>query len=118
MTIRLKPGVSLVKISPQILFAIIQAHEVFRDLGEVLTITSVADDSPKRLPNSLHRVGHAVDFRISELRGATAKDAGQRIKLRLTEEFDVVAEGDHIHVEFDPKGGNFYGVQAEAQKTH
>ena len=57
--------------------------------------------------SSRHFVGLALDFRTSAA-GIEIKDA-ERIaadmRARLTDEFDVVVESDHIHVEYDPKVG-------------
>lgn len=45
---------------------------------------------------SLHYIGDAFDFRRQ---GINKSD----IKFALGEQFDVVMEKDHVHVEYDPK---------------
>lgn len=54
--------------------------------------------------SSEHFKGDAADFRIRHLPDReTAVDITQRISEALGDDFDVVLEDSHIHVEYDPK---------------
>ena len=98
---QLKGGVKVRGVQPEILLGIMVAKEVYYDAGQTFTITSVCDG--KHSEKSLHYNGQAVDIRTRDLSGVTAQDIATRIKLRLGGDYDVVNEGDHIHIEFDPK---------------
>ena len=63
-----------------------------------VVITSALDG--KHSAGSLHYVGYAVDIRMP----LESVDAIiHHIKLGLGYDFDVVNEGDHLHIEFQPK---------------
>lgn len=72
----------------------------FRALGEEFIVTSVCEGTHN--PASLHYVGFAFDVRTRDLKivPAVARDALDTV---LGEEFDVVIEDSHLHVEFQPK---------------
>ena len=97
---KLKPGVSLTGLRPETLAGMQIADGVFRDLSETLTITSCTEGSHSR--GSLHYVGLAFDVRIRDLRN-TVSAVTRRLYVALGDEFDVVTESDHIHIEFQPK---------------
>lgn len=93
---KIKEGVRLKGIQPEMSVALQVANSLFVESREELVITSVSDGF--HMAGSLHYAGHAVDLRrpiVSEL--------AQELARRLGEEFDVVLEEDHIHVEYDPK---------------
>ena len=98
--ISLKLGVDIIGIQPEIVLAIQIAHEVYQCFDANLVISSVADG--KHMVGSLHETGMAVDFRLprSEIDANVVSEA---LKAALGKQFDVVLEGNHIHVEFDPK---------------
>lgn len=81
-------------------------HMLFGDAiaGEHLIITSMFDQS--HMDKSEHYLKHAVDLRTRELN----PDQQSRWFLLLRAildpmGFDVVNEGDHIHIEYQPKVG-------------
>lgn len=98
---QLKIGVKAKGLQPEILLGIMVAKEVYHDANQTFTITSICDS--KHSETSLHYKGQAVDIRTRDLDGVTAADIASRIKIRLGRDYDVVNEGDHIHLEFDPK---------------
>ena len=53
-------------------------------------------------PNSLHYSGNAIDLRVWGLTDAQLADWAQRIRDEIGDDYDVIDEGDHIHVEYDP----------------
>ena len=52
---------------------------------------------------SLHYVGLALDFRTRDMTDKMAEVLVMKIKESLGDQYDVVLEKDHIHVEFQPK---------------
>jgi hypothetical protein len=102
--IRLKQGVDLHILSPQAVLGMSILDGVWGNLGYgIFYITSVADGRHSR--KSLHRLGMAFDVRLPPGVETTFKAVVERAKEALGEDFDVVLEEDHIHVEWDPKGG-------------
>jgi len=101
--IRIKPGVDLSGIRSELVLALGVASAVYTTFGKNLTITSARDSKHKA--GSKHYVGLAADLRTSAA-GIDAVTAGRiqaELKEALGAQFDVVVEGDHIHLEFDPK---------------
>ena len=103
--IRLKEGVKLHGLTPQALFGMMVVDQVFRDhnLQQALWITSVAEG--RHSSKSLHYHGRAFDVRLPtiepfERAEAMLADCCQY----LGPDFDVVAESNHWHIEWDPKG--------------
>ena len=96
-----KKGVKAAGLQPEILLAIVEAREIFRDLGADLVITSLLDGT--HMPKSLHYKGLAVDLRTRHLTKNQRTKARDRLHVALGPEYDVVLESTHIHVEYDPK---------------
>lgn len=103
--IRVKEGVDISNLQPQMLLALYNAHELYRVRGADLWITSSREG--KHMPGSLHYAGLAVDLRVWNL--PHAERDGRAIATELGEalgrDYDVLYEGDHLHVEYDPKEG-------------
>ena len=101
----LKSDVDLRGMQPQILVAMIAAERIYQEAGRELMITSVTDG--KHMEGSLHYKGHAVDMRTTAvgIPAETVQRIAAKVKSALGPQFDVVVEGDHLHVEFDPKDG-------------
>lgn len=97
----IKAGVDLRGIKPQMAVAFAIAQDVYRHYDVPCVITSCSDG--KHGPNSLHYSGNALDLRTHHLRSEQVHPVFIKIKEALGQQFDVVLEGDHIHVEFDPK---------------
>jgi hypothetical protein len=70
-------------------------------MGKGCTITSVTDSKHGR--SSLHYTGQAIDYRTRHLSEAEKTSLLNLISGALHEEFDVILESDHLHVEFQPK---------------
>lgn len=88
-------------LSVQLLVALISADQVYQGYGAEVVITSLNDAIHSE--TSLHYVGQAVDIRIWNLKGVTASQVAEEIKKRLTIDYDVVVESDHIHIEYQPR---------------
>jgi hypothetical protein len=98
----IKAGVDLRGLQPQMSVAYTIAAIVFWEkAGESCWITSASDS--KHGPNSLHYKGKALDLRTKHLRPEQVHPVYVALKDALGQQFDVVLESDHIHVEFDPK---------------
>lgn len=98
---QLKTGVKARGLQAEILLAIMVAKEVYTEAGQTFTITSINDG--KHRDDSLHYEGQAFDIRTRDLNGVTAEDMAHRIRIRLGADYDVLNEGDHIHIEFQQK---------------
>ena len=96
---RLKPGVRVLGIKPELLLAIMVTERIFHP--DELVITSVTDGSHMR--GSEHYTGMAFDARTRHITEARAKEIAHSIGAALGADYDVILEIDHLHVEFDPK---------------
>lgn len=104
--LKLKPGVKLHDLSPQIVLAIQVAHGQYLRRVPEMVVTSCNDSVHGR--NSLHAIGHAVDLRVHGIGDI------EELALDILEalggavgQFDVVVEGlgtpnAHIHIEYQP----------------
>ena len=99
---RLKPGVSLRGVQPETVAGMLIADGVCNDRMYELVVTSTTDG--KHSTGSLHYVGHAFDMRTRDLSTRDAQALAGALRESLGQEFDVVVEKTHIHVEFQPKG--------------
>ncbi len=97
----IKPGVRLAGLRPEILVAVFAAERVYAEQGHDLTITAGVDG--KHMPASLHYAGQAFDVRTRDLQPEEVQKIVARLKACLADDFDVVVEGDHLHVEYQPK---------------
>lgn len=97
----LKPGVRIAGLRPEILFAIVAAERAYAELGADCVLTACVDG--KHSPGSLHYVGQAVDFRTSTITAEKRQSLTARLRSALGEDFDVILETDHLHIEYQPK---------------
>ena len=98
---RSKNGVCITGIRPEILFGLMAAQNVYGNLGYDLIVTSVVDG--KHSPTSLHYSGCAVDLRTRHMAVDDIKQARDQIAAALPNDFDVVLEPTHIHLEWQPR---------------
>lgn len=90
-----KRGVQVRGVRPEIVLAIQTAATLWPDL----VVTSVTDG--RHSLGSLHYVGAAFDIRTRDF--ADVEGAADDLRSCLTNEYDVVVEPTHMHVEFQPK---------------
>lgn len=101
-----KNDVTMAGIKPEAVLAIIAVNGVYKRLSIKHTITSITDG--KHSEGSLHYSGFAFDNRTwaddqgSQLSHSEKQFLASELRKALTDEFDVVVESTHIHVEFDP----------------
>lgn len=100
----IKPGVDVKGISTETMLGVMILTSVFWRHGIPTVITSCRDGKHK--DGSLHYIGDAVDIRLPSRFNATV---GIDLKLlaegreALGEQYDLILEADHLHLEFDPK---------------
>lgn len=98
---QIKAGVKLNNLKPQTVVAMVVTESIFQQVGFPFVITSGSEG--KHMPGSKHVEGLAFDFRTRELPEAAKDDVFGYLKGDLGKDFDVIREGDHGHVEYDPK---------------
>ena len=103
---KLKHGVRLADLTPQMALAAIVVREVYRDLDPGCSCTITPANDGKHSDASWHYKGRALDFRTHDFTG-DKQQLLYSLKEALGPEFDVLLEGDgtpneHVHLEFDP----------------
>lgn len=98
--IKLKSGITFAGLSPQIVLAISIAGSIYVKYGIVCVVTSLEDG--KHSKTSLHYHGLAVDLRTRNIPQDSLLPLVNELKIALNENYDVVLEKDHIHIEYDP----------------
>ena len=101
MNISLKPGVRPSVLQPQANLMILIVAGVFAKYGYETVVTSLADGRHSR--GSKHYVGFAGDFRTRHCTAAHQELIRAESADRLGDDYDVVLEADHLHVEYDPE---------------
>ena len=99
--IRMKRGVVLMSREPYIFEMIAAADDAFDFVSADTIITSGVEGTHSQ--NSLHYKGRALDFRIRHISRSAAETVFRMMRSALGDDYDVVLEDTHIHVEFDPK---------------
>ena len=100
--ISLKPGARVRGMRTEILFAHTVVASVFAAHGLDCVVTSASDG--KHSAGSRHYSFCAIDYRTRHITAAGQKKQITRvIDEALGEDFDVVLEDTHLHVEYDPK---------------
>lgn len=100
---RIKPGVSVRALRPQLLLAVLAADRLMAAMSVDLVITS--GDEGQHSRGSRHYSGLALDFRSRDLVDHETKlGVANALRECLGDEYDVLLEETHIHVEYDPKG--------------
>jgi hypothetical protein len=97
---RLKTTVSTLGAKPEIVIAMMIACEVYREFGLDMVGTSLTDG--KHGAHSHHLKGMAVDLGVTGMTAQQRQDCAAEITARLSAQYQVIDEGDHIHLEFDP----------------
>lgn len=102
---KIKPGVRVFGLRPELLLAVIAAETIYTQHGAEAIITSVIDG--KHSKGSLHYSGCAIDLRINNLQESAIHVVHQKLIEALGVDFDVILELDkqHFHVELQPKEG-------------
>jgi len=101
--IKIKGGVKIDLLRPQALLALAVAEQVYREEYEVDCVLTSGNDGRHKV-GSKHYQGNAVDIRVWNLpNGADdGHQAAALIAKSLGDNYDVIFELDHIHIEYDP----------------
>lgn len=75
--------------------------KVWKDYGEELVVTSGTDGVHSA--GSLHYYGLAVDFRTRYFDKDVKVEVYKSLKEALSDDYQVVLEPTHMHIEFDPR---------------
>ncbi len=99
---KIKSDVDLRGLQPQMAIAAIVAASVYAANGAELMITSGTEGT--HMKGSLHYKGLALDLRLPGFSGEAATNLlVSNLRANLGPQFDVVLEGTHVHIEWDPK---------------
>lgn len=94
--------VEMAALQPAMYWALRVAEDVYQRHGvEDMVITSARDGHHSL--TSLHEAGAAVDLRTNNAPEGKRQPIADAIKHRLGLDFDVLFEGDHIHIELQPR---------------
>ena len=100
---KIKSTARISGLRPEMVLGLFIMDGVFKSHGSELIITSALDS--KHGYGSLHFRGDGVDLRTRHLQEHAVGPIIDEMKDKLGPDFDVVLEGNHIHVEFQPKTG-------------
>ena len=98
---RLKNGVRAAGVRPELLLALVVTDSLFTECGKELVVTSLTEGQHSE--TSLHYAGAAFDFRIWEFDEAGLEDFVADLRKSLGQDYDVVIEPTHVHVEYQPR---------------
>jgi len=98
---KIKEGVHIPGLQIQMKPVLSFAEKIWQELGRELVITSALDGTHSA--GSLHYYGYAVDLRTRYFDKPTVKKVQAELASELGSDYDVVIEGNHMHVEYDPK---------------
>ena len=106
MSIALKPGVSLQGTLPPMLVAMQVADGVFSEIGKKdpqtgahCVVTSATDG--EHSSRSRHYIGAGIDLRTRHLRSEDQARAHWMLTKRLGDDFVVLLEATHIHIQWN-----------------
>lgn len=95
--IYLKPGANIRGLRTEMLFALVVAEGIWG----TLVVTEGTGGEHKE--GSLHYVGLACDLRSNNLTDGELSSRIEKLRAMLGEDFDIVKELDHVHLEYQPK---------------
>lgn len=100
---RFKKGVDPRGIRSELVLALFVASGVYSRYGQELVVTSLNDS--KHSYGSLHYSGAAADLRTHYFAEGVVEEVAKDLREALGDfdNFDVVVEKTHIHLEYQPK---------------
>ena len=97
--LRFKDGVSIFGLQPEILWALDKCVQMW--MVKYVTVTSARGGTHSR--KSLHYAGHAVDLRNNDMTTSQRQETLISVREILGVNYDFLDEGDHFHLEYQPK---------------
>ena len=92
---------SRVGLRPETLFAMAEARAWCEKHGHEFVVTSCTEGRHGR--SSRHYAGLAFDMRTRHMTPAQKTACVRALRKKLGEDYDVVREKTHFHLEYDPK---------------
>ena len=105
MSLRFKPEVRIVYHTEQLAHVFLVASLWSLRSRVDVQVNSVDDGAGAHLLNSLHGCSLAVDLDIVNDRQLDLEELAEYLRRTLDPQFDIVWEGDHVHVEWDAHRG-------------
>lgn len=99
--LRVKPDVRIVEFTTPLAQAFAAATSWSLRTRIDVEVNSVDDDAAGRGASTLHGASLAVDLDTAGDRPADTHALAEHLRRALPPGFDVVLEGDHVHVEYD-----------------
>lgn len=96
----LREGVILAGLQPEMRLVKKHAGRIWSEHGQECVIVSALDR--EHSDGSLHPFGYALDLRTSYFNSVEAGNVARELREALGDKYQVVVEGTHIHVEYDP----------------
>ncbi len=88
-------------VTPKNLVIAAAAANANQGLGFDIVITSGTDS--QHMVGSKHYTGEALDFRSQGVDKDALNLWVERVTERLGQDYQVIREADHVHIEWDPK---------------
>lgn len=98
---KIKSGVIMAGLKLEMRHVLKVASEVYKNHGQELVITSALDSTHSA--GSYHYFGYALDFRTRYFTNEIAKKVAHEIRIKLSDDYVVIFEVNHIHVQFNAK---------------
>lgn len=103
MDIRCKSNVFAYGVHPKVRYGVlVMAQTIWGVTGKECVVTSLVDG--RHRADSYHYLGGAADLRSRHLTSDEQQEVLTRAQEILGDEFDLILESDHYHLEFDNGG--------------
>ena len=96
---KIKQGVTMQGLQMEMRHVLKVADSVYKSHGQELVVTSATDGTHSA--GSFHYYGYALDFRTRFFTNTKAKQVAHEIRIKLSDGYFVLFEGNHIHVQFN-----------------
>lgn len=97
---KIKSGVSLLGIKPEMFVALMIADKIIDRYGAQTVITSGVEGKHSK-KTSKHYCGYGIDLRSRDIPEDEREDCAEDIRNALGSEFYVAFEVSHFHISFD-----------------
>jgi hypothetical protein len=97
---RIKHGVELSNLAPQMVLACLIVDKVYNQFGHEAVVTSGSEGDHSK--TSRHYLGYALDFRTRYFDSEQIPAIKSRLEDALGHEYFILYEGNHFHIEYRP----------------